>query len=148
MAGNLNKVMFIGRVVRDPELRHVQSGAAVTKFSIAINPQKKDPKPEETTYPDIIAWEKLAETCNTYLKSGMSVYVEGRLSQRAYDDKNFTDKDGKLCRRKVSEFVIHTMQMLESAKPRNGEPGEPVHAGQSFGGDGSDGYYDDSEIPF
>src|SRR5579862_3979342 len=105
MAASFNKVILVGNVVRDPEIRYVGSGAGVTKFSIAVNPNKRDAKPEGTLFVDLVAWDKLAETCNTYLKKGMNVLVEGRLVIRSYDDK-----DGN--KRKATEVVINTMQML------------------------------------
>lgn len=140
MAGSFNKVILVGRVVRDPEIRYVGSGAGVTKFSIAVNPNKRDAKPEDTLFADIVAWEKLAETCNTYLKKGMNVLVEGRLVIRSYDDK-----EGN--KRKATEIVINTMQMLDS--PRDRQEGGDSYAGASVGGGG--GRMDDAldeEIPF
>src|SRR5579864_9888 len=140
MAGSFNKVILVGRVVRDPEIRYVNSGAGVVKFSIAVNPNKRDAKPEDTLFADIVAWEKLAETCNTYLKKGMNVLVEGRLVIRSYDDK-----DGN--KRKATEVVIDNMQMLGSRPGGSGDEGgfngggrsaAPAHAGgsgDSFGDD-------------
>ena len=83
MAASFNKVILVGNLTRDPEIRYVNSGSAVTKFRIAVNPNKRDAKPEDTMYVDIVAWERLAETCNTYLKKGSPVLVEGRLKRSA-----------------------------------------------------------------
>jgi single-strand DNA-binding protein len=105
MAGSFNRITLVGNLTRDPEIRYVGSGAAVTKFSLAINTRSK--QQEETMYVDIVAWDKLAETCNTYLKKGMSVLIDGRLSIRSYDTK-----DGE--KRKSTEVVANTMQMLDS----------------------------------
>lgn len=128
MAASFNKVILVGTLVRDPEIRYVGSGAGVTKFRLAVNPNKRDAKPEDTLFIDIVAWEKLAETCNTYLKKGMSCLVEGRLSIRQYDDK-----DGN--KRQATEVVINTMQMLGS--PRDREGGEFQSAGApSYGSNG------------
>lgn len=139
MAASFNKVILAGNVVRDPEIRYVGSGAGVTKFSIAVNPNKRDAKPEDTLFVDIVAWDKLAETCNTYLKKGSNVLVEGRLVIRSYDDK-----DGN--KRKATEVVINTMQMLGS--PRDRQDGGDSFAGASVGGGHrmDDGL--DEEIPF
>jgi single-strand DNA-binding protein len=102
MAGSYNRVILVGNLTRDPEIRYTQSSKAVTKFTLAINnPRNK----EETTYVDIVAWDRLGETCNTYLKKGSSALVEGRLVIRSYDDK-----DGN--KRKATEVVIDNMQML------------------------------------
>ena len=87
----------------------MQSGSAVTKFAIAVNRRTKGG--DETTFVDIVAWDsgnyKLAETCNTYLKKGMSVLVEGRLVIRSFENKEATE-------RKATEVVIDNMQMLDA----------------------------------
>ena len=115
MAGNYNRIILVGNLTRDPEIRYVQSGSAVTKFAIAVNRHTKNG--DETTFVDIVAWDngnyKLAETCNTYLKKGSSVLVEGRLVIRAFEDK-----DGN--KRKATEVVIDTMQMLDRAPASKG----------------------------
>jgi len=120
MAGSYNRVILVGNLTRDPEMRYIASGSGVVKFTLAVNRRTKNG--DETTYIDIVAWEKLAETCNTYLKKGMSVLVEGRLVIRNYDDK-----DGN--KRKATEIVIDTMQMLD----RKGD----FSGGESGGGNSS-----------
>src|SRR5579884_751554 len=137
MAASFNKVILVGNVVRDPEIRYVGSGAGVTKFSIAVNPNKRDAKPEDTLFVDIVAWDKLAETCNTYLKKGSNVLVEGRLVIRSYDDK-----DGN--KRKATEVVINAMQMLGS--PRDRQEGGESFAGAGVGAGRMDDQLED-EIP-
>src|ERR1700735_5702073 len=111
MAGLVKKGILVGTLTRDPEIRYVTSGSAVTKFRIAVNPNKRDAKPEDTMYVDIVAWERLAETCNTYLKKGSPVLVEGRLSIRSYDDTKLRDDAGQPIRRQATEVVISGMQM-------------------------------------
>jgi single-strand DNA-binding protein len=120
MAGSFNKIILVGNLTRDPEIRYVGSGAAVTKFTLAVNRRSK--QQEETDYIDIVAWDKLAETCNTYLKKGMSCLVEGRLSIRSYETK-----EGE--KRKATEVVCNTMQMLDRAGGGGG-------GGRSMNGDG------------
>jgi single-strand DNA-binding protein len=122
MAGSYNRIILVGNLTRDPEIKYVQSGLAVTKFSLAINRRTKNG--DETTFVDIVAWDKLGETCNTYLKKGMSTLVEGRLVIRSYEDK-----DG--VKRKSTEVVIDNMQMLGS---RQDNPGG---GGARSNGDGS-----------
>ena len=110
MAGSYNRVILVGNLTRDPEIRYTQSGKGVTKFTLAVNnPRNK----EETTFVDIVAWDRLGETCNTYLKKGSNCLVEGRLVIRSYDDK-----DGN--KRKATEVVIDNMQMLGSPRDRSG----------------------------
>ena len=122
MAGSYNRVILVGNLTRDPEMRYTQSGKGVAKFTLAVNnPRNK----EETTYVDIVAWDRLGETCNTYLKKGSSTLVEGRLVIRSYDDK-----DGN--KRKATEVVIDNMQML-SSRGAGGEGGGADYAGNSGG---------------
>jgi len=137
MAGSFNKVILVGNLVRDPEIRYVGSGAAVTKFTLAVNRRSK--QQEETDFIDIVAWEKLAETCNTYLKKGSSCLVEGRLSIRSYEDK-----EGQ--KRKATEVVIQVMQMLDRAQRPAGDEfvGAAAPAGAARGNEPDL----DDEIPF
>ncbi len=110
MAGSYNKIVLVGNLTRDPEIRYIQSGAAVTKFSLAINRRSK--QGDETMFIDVVAWDKLGEICNTYLKKGMSTLVEGRLSIR-----NYETKEGE--KRKSIEVVATEMQMLDSKGGRS-----------------------------
>jgi len=117
MAGSYNRVILVGNLTRDPEQRALQGGKSVTKFSLAVNnPRNK----EEVTFVDIVAWDRLGETCNTYLKKGSNCLIEGRLVVRSYDDK-----DG--VKRKAVEVVIDNMQMLGS-RPQ-GMGGDDAHDG-------------------
>ena len=142
MAGSYNRVILVGNLTRDPEIRYTQSSKAVTKFTLAVNnPRNK----EETTFVDIVAWDKLGETCNTYLKKGQSALVEGRLVIRSYDDK-----DGN--KRKATEVVIDNMQMLGSrGDGGGGGGGEYARAAAPAGNSNAGGdFHDelDDEIPF
>jgi single-strand DNA-binding protein len=149
MAGSFNRITLVGNLVRDPEIRYVNSGAAVTKFTLAVNRRSK--QQEETDFIDCVAWDKLAETCNTYLKKGMSVLVDGRLSIRSYETK-----EGE--KRKAAEVVVSVMQMLDRANRGYGENGNG-HAenvrefsprGASVGSGASSGSEEEleDEIPF
>lgn len=104
--GNYNRVILIGNLVRDPEIRYVQSGSPVAKFTIAVNRRTK--QDDAVDYIDIVAWDKLAETSTSYLKKGMRVFVEGRLAIRSYESKS-----GE--KHKAAEVVISFMQMLNQA---------------------------------
>ncbi len=149
MAGSFNRITLVGNLTRDPEIRYVGSGAAVTKFTLAVNRRSK--QQEETDYVDCVAWDKLAETCNTYLKKGMSCLVDGRLSIRSYETK-----EGE--KRKATEVVVNTMQMLDRAN-RSGGSGSAEDGGYerpraaapaAAGGTGGDydSALDEEEIPF
>jgi single-strand DNA-binding protein len=123
MAGSYNRVILVGNLTRDPEIRYTQSGKGVTKFTLAVNNPRNR---EETTFVDIVAWDRLGETCNTYLKKGMNALVEGRLVIRSYDDK-----DGN--KRKATEVVIDNMQMLGSRRDSGGA-GSADEGSESGGG--------------
>src|SRR5690349_11455840 len=110
MSKTLNKVMLIGRLGKDPEMRYTQSGTAVTTFTLATNRYGKSAEgtqQEETDWHTIVAWDKLAETCNQYLQKGRLVYVEGRLQTRSWDSQ-----DGQ--KRYKTEVVASDMQILDS----------------------------------
>ena len=86
----LNKMIIIGNVGGDPEMRYIPSGDAVTNFSVAVNERwgSAEDRKEKTTWFKVTAWRKLAEICNQYVTKGMSVYVEGRLSADTYDRRD------------------------------------------------------------
>ena len=105
----LNKIMLIGNLGRDPELSYTPSGKAIAKFSLAVSRRRRDEsgeQREETQWFNVVAWERLAETCNNYLKKGSKVYIEGRMTSRKY-----TDKDG--VERTAWEVTATDMQFLE-----------------------------------
>ena len=105
---SVNKAILMGNLGRDPELRYTPSGQAVTKFSIATTDRYKDKSGEQqerTTWHNIVAWGKNAETMKEYLTKGSPVYIEGRIDNRSYDDK-----DGN--RRYISEIVVQRFQFL------------------------------------
>ncbi len=90
MARDLNKVMIIGRLGTDPEMRYTPSGSPVTTFRVAVGRQWRDSNGEthdETEWFSVVAWNKLAEICNQYLTKGIRVYLEGRLQTRSWEDQ-------------------------------------------------------------
>jgi len=108
MAASLNKVILIGNLTADPELRYTPSGTARTRFSIAVNRQYKDASgqlQEEVTFVPIVTWGSQAENCANYLSKGRSVAVEGRLRI-----DSFENADGE--RKKVVEVVASSVQFL------------------------------------
>lgn len=91
----LNKIMLIGNLGRDPEMNVTGDGTPFTRFSLAVSRSYKSntgERREETEWFNIVAWRQLAETCNTYLHKGSKVYIEGRLTQRKYTDKNGVER--------------------------------------------------------
>ena len=120
MAGSFNRITLVGNLTRDPEIRYVDAGGkAVTKFALAVNRRSK--AGDETMFIDIVAWDRLGEICNQYLKKGMSALVEGRLSIRKYETK-----EGE--KRTAVEVVASDMQMLDS-KRAGGEGGSTYSGG-------------------
>ncbi|MBS1986186.1 MAG: single-stranded DNA-binding protein [Bdellovibrionales bacterium] len=110
MAG-INKVIIIGNLGKDPELRHTPQGQAVATFSVATSESWNDKtgqKQERTEWHRIVVWGKQAELCSKYLSKGRKAYIEGRLQTRAWDDK-----EGQ--KRYTTEIVANTVQFLDSA---------------------------------
>ena len=129
--GTINKVILIGRLGQDAELKYTPSGVAVATFSIATNENWKDKEGgdvEKTEWHRIVAWRKLAEICGEYCKKGQLVYIEGKLQTRTWDDKNGV-------KRYTTEVTADTMQLLggrpdrersepaATTVPETGEPG-------------------------
>lgn len=127
---SLNKVMLIGNVTRDPEVRFTPKGTAVAEVGLAINrvftPEGGE-KREETTFVDVTFWGRQAEIVGEYAKKGKPIYVEGRLQLDTWDDKQSGQKRSKL------RVVGEQLQLLG---------GRPGGGGQSGGGD-----YDGGEAP-
>jgi single-strand DNA-binding protein len=143
MAGSYNRITLVGNLTRDPEIRYLSSGSGVTKFALAVN--RKTKQGDETMFIDVVAWDKLGEICNTYLKKGMSVLIEGRLSIRNYDDKEGV-------KRKAVEVVASDMQMLDSKRSGSASNGDLGGAPATTRGAASGAEFEqeamDDEIPF
>ncbi len=105
----MNKIILIGNLGRDPEMSYTPSGTAVTKFSLAVSKRvaksQTGEKQDDTDWFNIVAWSKLAETCNQYLRKGQKIYVEGRLSVRKYNDRENVQ-------RTAIDVIINEMEML------------------------------------
>ena len=120
MSRGLNKIMIIGNLGRDPEMRYTPSGSPVTNFRVATTRTWNTSDGErhsETEWFTVVAWGKLAETCNQYLVKGKQVYIEGRLQTRHWEDA-----DGK--QRTTVEIVANEMIMLGKRSPTSDSPPE------------------------
>lgn len=120
MAASLNKVMLIGNLTRDPELRYIPSGQGVTSFTVAVNRTynaQSGEKKEEVSFIRVVTWARLAENCNQYLKKGSPVFVEGRLQSRSWDAPDGT-------KRSTIEVVAQNVQFLSRAPQSAAEPEE------------------------
>lgn len=105
---SVNKVILVGNLGRDPELRYIQSGQAVANFSLATNERWRDKEgnnQERTEWHRIVVWGKSAENCAQYLKKGRSVYIEGKLQTREWEDR-----EGN--KRTTTEINAQTVQFL------------------------------------
>ena len=151
MARGVNKVILVGNLGRDPEVRYSPNGSAVANVTIATSESWKDKnsgeKQERTEWHRIVFFGRLAEIAGEYLKKGAQIYVEGRLQTRKWQDKEGHD-------RYTTEIVANDMQMLGS-RGGAGAPSEPMpeaataDSGPARGGSAKSGGADfDDDIPF
>jgi single-strand DNA-binding protein len=155
----VNKVILIGNLGRDPEVRSTPSGQPVASFSLATSRKWKDKsgnRQEETEWHNIVVWGKQAEIAGQYLKKGKQIYLEGRLQTRSWDDKQSGEKKYR------TEVVCDNFQMLGSRGDMEGGGGGGYSGGGSYEGGGSGGSSgggassgggyggepDDDDIPF
>jgi single-strand DNA-binding protein len=125
---SVNKVILVGNLGKDPELRYTPSGAAVATFSLATTERYKDRdgnRQEKTEWHNVVVWRQLAEICGKFLHKGKQVYIEGKIQTRSYDDR-----DGN--KRYITEIVADQMQML-------GRAGDEGGGGQGGGYGGGSG---------
>jgi len=142
MARGINKVILIGNLGGDPELRSTPGGASVASFTLATNEtwnDKDGTKQERTEWHRIVAWGRLAEICGQYLSKGRQVYIEGRLQTREWEDKQGN-------KRKTTEVIARDMQMLGGRGEGGGErqqssAGTPEFAAETV-------KIEDDDLPF
>jgi single-strand DNA-binding protein len=135
-----NRIVLIGRLTRDPELRYLPSGAPVAGFTLAVDrPFKNQAGDRETDFVNITTWRKLAEQASRYLDKGRLVAVEGRLQIRSYETQ-----DGQ--RRKIAEVVADGIRFLDSGK-RNGQRAATVAEAQEQAGEAVPEQDDTREAP-
>jgi single-strand DNA-binding protein len=113
---SVNKVILVGNLGSDPEIRYTPSGSAVANFSLATKDQwtgKDGQKEEKTEWHKIVAWGRLGEICGEYLKKGSQVFIEGRIQTKSWEDR-----DGN--KRYTTEIIALAMQMLGSPSKKEG----------------------------
>ena len=138
----MNKIIVIGNVGRDPEMRYTASGQAVTSFSVASNRRYRGSdgeQREETDWFNVSAFGRLSEICNQYLTRGQQVYIEGRLRGRSY-----TDRDGQP--RISLDVTLSEMQML--GRRGDGEGGGGYSGGRGGGGSDEPPWDESDDLPF
>lgn len=145
---DLNKVILIGRIVKDVELRHTPSGVAVASFDIANNKTytQNGEKKEQVSYISCVAWSKLGELIAEYCKKGAQIAVEGRLQQRRWDDSE-GNKKSKI------EIVAENIQFLakprdQAAEQHNGIGEDVTGKAPSYEECSEDNPFSDDDIPF
>jgi len=131
MAKSVNKVILVGNVGKDPEVKYTPSGIALAKFSIATNERFKDKSGEwqdRTEWHNILAWERLAEIVGEYVRKGSKIYIEGRLQTSSWEDRQSGEKKYR------TEIVARALVLLGShdgPEPESGDSNrerETVHA--------------------
>ncbi|WP_018130435.1 single-stranded DNA-binding protein [Effusibacillus pohliae] len=128
----LNRIILIGRLTADPELRYTPTGTAVASFTLAVDrPRMNQMGERETDFINIVVWQKLGELCAQYLKKGRLTAVEGRLQIRSYENK-----EGQRVR--VAEVVADNVRFLDRAD--NSSSGNFESAGAGFGGGPGSGF--------
>jgi single-strand DNA-binding protein len=140
---SVNKVILVGNVGRDPEIRYTQGGTPVANFSLATTDRFKNRSgemEERTEWHRIVAWGRLAEICGEYLQKGKQIYIEGRLQTRDWEDK----EGGK---RYTTEVIAQTMQMLGRRGDTEGRASAGVARGEAAPEPVADESPED-EIPF
>ena len=147
MSSSVNKVILIGRLGKDPEIRSTPQGTTVAKFTMATDERFTDrngEKQERTEWHNIVAWAKLAEICGQYLKKGKLVYIEGQLRTDSWEDKESGQK------RYRTEIVAQNMQMLDRRGDEGGGGGGAYAGGARKDSSASQeaAPEDDEEVPF
>jgi len=143
----VNKAILVGHLGADPELRHTASGTPVATFRVATTERYNDrngERQERTEWHRVVAWAKLAEICNNYLKKGKQVYIEGRIQTRQWEDQSGNT-------RYTTEIVANNMVMLGRAGDVADDfPAQqfPPDSGSQEGGSGGGGGSDDDDLPF
>jgi single-strand DNA-binding protein len=148
---SVNKVILVGRLGKDPEVKTTPSGTTVAKFTMATDEKFTDrngERQERTEWHNIVAWSKLGEICGQYLRKGKQVYIEGSLRTDSWDDKETGQKKYR------TEIVAQTMQMLGSKDDGGGPRGDygggapRKQSGGSQSGPGDDFGGEDDDVPF
>ena len=150
---NVNKVILIGNLTRDPEVRYTPKGTAVTDISLAVNrtSSSEGEKREETTFIDVTLWGRTAEVAGEYLNKGRPLYVEGRLQMDSWEDKNTGQKRTKLkvVGEKIEFLGGRDSGGSSSAPQQRSESNFTESSNQNSGGnDGAQFDTEDDDIPF
>src|SRR5437867_13097683 len=125
---NFNKVLLMGNLTRDPEVRYTPKGTAIATIGLAVNrvwTTESGEKKEEVTFVEVDVWGRQAETIGQYMAKGRPIFIEGRLKLDQWDDKESGQKRSKL------KVVIENFQFVDSPGGKGGGGGQPVSSGSS-----------------
>ena len=145
MAGTVNKVILVGRLGKDPEIRSTPNGTTVCKFSLATDERwtdKSGEKQERTEWHNIVAWGKLGEICGQYLRKGKLIYIDGSIRTDSWDDKETGQKKYR------TEIIAANMQMLDKKSDEDGGGGSYAGAGRKSSSSSAPPMDEDEEVPF
>lgn len=117
---SLNKVLLIGNVGKDPDVRHLENGVSVASFSLATSEKSRD-RGEVTEWHNIVAWRQQADFAANYIRKGAQLYVEGRIRSRSWDDQSGV-------KHYVTEIVADSLQLLGRRDQSGAQAGVPVQA--------------------
>jgi single-strand DNA-binding protein len=137
---SVNKVILVGNLGRDPEVRHLPTGMKVANFSLATSMKRKTG--EQTEWHNIVAFDRLADLAEKYLRKGKQIYLEGRLQTRQWEAK---DGSGK---RQRTEIIMSEMQFIGGARDNGGGGADYATSSAGGGADMPNAPIDDEDIPF
>jgi single-strand DNA-binding protein len=144
MAKSINKVILVGNVGKDPEIKYTPNGVPVAKFSLATNERFKDKSGEwqdRTEWHNVLAWQRLAEIVGEFVQKGSKLYIEGKLQSSSWEDRNSGEK------RYRTEIVARDVVLLGSPE-RSSDADRDIPEGERESVHAGTGETDDSDIPF
>jgi single-strand DNA-binding protein len=144
MAKSINKVILVGNVGKDPEIKYTPNGVPVAKFSLATNERFKDKSGEwqdRTEWHSVLAWQRLAEIVGEFVQKGSKLYIEGKLQSSSWEDRNSGEK------RYRTEIVARDVVLLGSPE-RSSDADRDIPEGERESVHAGTGETDDSDIPF
>ncbi len=145
MSGSVNKVILVGRLGKDPEMKSSPSGMSIAKFSLATDERftdKSGEKQDRTEWHNIVAFNRLAEICGQYLRKGKLVFIEGSIRTDSWEDKESGQKKYR------TEIIANGMQMLGKREDEGSGGGSYSESSRNSPSSASSTIQDDEEVPF
>lgn len=146
MSGSVNRVILVGRLGKDPEMKSTPSGTSIAKFSLATDERftdKSGERQERTEWHNVVAFNKLAEICGQYLRKGKLVFIEGSIRTDSWEDKESGQKKSR------TEIIANGMQMLDKRSDDEGSGGGSYsQSSRGSSNSATSSIQDDEEVPF